>query len=179
MKSLLGIFIILFGITFLISTGCTVQEERTYTDAEIQSLMDGYTQLWNSGDVELISTLYTEDCVRHNADVGDSNGPDGVKEFVEWVYNAYPDFKVTFGEPMKFKDGIAIYFTATGTNNGPLSEDMPATGKAVSFTGIGVSKIENGKFKEEWVYYNQLYIYKQMGYELELEDEDDDEEDDD
>ena len=166
MKSLMGIFIL--GITLLISTGCTVQEERTYTDAEIQSLMDGYTQLWNGGDIELISTLYTEDCVRHNADVGDSNGPDGIKEFVEWVYTAYPDFKVSFGEPMKFEDGFAVLWTATGTNDGPLGEDMPATGKAVSFSGVGVSKIENGKFKEEWVYYNQLYIYKQMGYTLVL-----------
>ena len=177
MKSLLGIF--LFGITLLISTGCTVQEERTYTDAELQSLMDNYTQLWNGGDIELIKTLYTEDCVRHNADVGDSNGPEGIKGFVEWVYGAYPDFKVTFGEPMKFKDGFVMLFKATGTNDGPLSEDMPATGKDVSFNGVGVSIIENGKIKEEWVYYNQLYIYEQMGYELELDDDDDEEDDDD
>ena len=168
MKSLMGIFIFLLGITLFISTGCTPQEERTYTDAELQSLMDDYTQLWNGGDIELINTLYTEDCVRHNADVLDSNGPDEIKEFVEWVYNVYPDFKVTFDEPMKFKGRIVIFFKATGTNDGPLNENMPATGVAVSFTGVDVSKIENGKFKEEWVYYNQLYIYKQMGYTLVL-----------
>ena len=136
MKNLIGILIL--GIALLFSTSCTVQEERTYTDAEVQSLMDGYTQLWNGGDLELINTLYTEDCVRHNADVGDSNGPDGIKGFVEWVYNAYPDFKVTFEEPMKFKDGFAVLWIATGTNDGPLNENMPATGKAVSFTGSGI-----------------------------------------
>ena len=177
MKNLIGILIL--GIALLFSTSCTVQEERTYTDAEVQSLMDGYTQLWNGGDLELINTLYTEDCVRHNADVGDSNGPDGIKGFVEWVYNAYPDFKVTFEEPMKFKDGFAVLWIATGTNDGPLNENMPATGKAVSFTGSGISKIENGKIKEEWVYYNQLAIYEQMGYELELADEDEEEDEDD
>ncbi len=169
---------ILFGLAIVLLIGCTPQEERTYTDTELQSLMDNYTQLWNGGDLELINTLYTEDCVRHNADVGDSNGPEGIKGFVEWVYNAYPDFKVTFEEPMKFKDGFAMLFRATGTNDGPLSEDMPATGKAVSFNGSGISKIENGKIKEEWVYYNQLAIYEQMGYNLELEDEDEEEDDD-
>ena len=177
MKSLLGIFFL--GITFLISTGCTVQEERTYTDGELQNLRDGTTELWSGGDLELVNTLYAEDCVRHNSDVGDANGPEEVKEFVKWVYNAYPDFKVSFGEPMKFEDGFAVLWTATGTNDGPLSEDMPATGKAVTFSGVGVIKIENGKYKEEWVYYNQLYLYKQMGYELELEDEDEDEDEDD
>ena len=54
MKSLMGIF--LLGITLLISNGCTVQQERTYTDTELQSLIDDYTQLWNGGDIERIST---------------------------------------------------------------------------------------------------------------------------
>ncbi len=178
MKNLLGIFIFLLGITLLISTGCTVQEERTYTDSELQSLMDGYTQLWNGGNLELINTLYTEDCVRHNPDNTDANGLDGIKEFVEGVYTIFPDFKVTFDEPMKIKDGIVIRWTAIGTNDGPLSEDMPATGKAVSFSGIDVVKIENGKLKEEWVYFNELPMLKQLGYELELADEDEEEDDD-
>ena len=176
MKSLMGIF--LLGITLLISTGCTIQEERTYTDTELQSLRDGATDLWSGGNIELVSTLYSDDCVRHNADVGDSNGPEEVKEFVKWVYNAYSDFKVTFGDPMKFEDGFAVLWTATGTNDGPLNENMPATGKKVEFNGVGIVKIEGGKYVEEWVYYNQLYIYNQMGYELELEDEEDDEDDD-
>ncbi len=74
---------------------------------------------------------------------------------------------------------LLVLWTATGTNDGPLGEDMPATGKGVSFSGVGVIKIENGKYKEEWVYYNQLYVYKQMGYELELEDEDEEADEDD
>ncbi len=156
-----------------------MQEERTYTDAEIQSLRDGTTDLWKGGDIELVSTLYTDNCVRHNADIGDSNGPEEVKEFVKWVYNAYPDFEVTFGEPMKFEDGFAVLWTATGTNDGPLNENMPATGKKVEFNGVGIVKIEGGKYVEEWVYYNQLYIYKQMGYELVLKYKDEEEDDDD
>jgi len=50
---------------------------------------------------------------------------------------------------------------------------------AVGGSTYDISIIENGKIKEEWAYYNQLYIYEQMGYELELEDEDEEEEDDD
>jgi predicted ester cyclase len=67
---------------------------------------------------------------------------------------------------MKFKDRTVTTFKATGTNNGPLAEDMPPTGKKMSFNGVTISKIENGKIIETWVYYNQLPLYKQLGYKL-------------
>jgi steroid delta-isomerase-like uncharacterized protein len=157
---------ILILLSIFIYIGCQPQEERTYTDAELKLIMDNYRQLWNSGDTDLVDTIYAEECVRHNADVGDSEGPEGVKGFVKWVYTAYTDFKVTFDEPFEFKDRIVTQWTATGTNDGPLNENMPATGEKVAFSGIGMSIINNGKITEEWVYYNQLPIYGQMGYEL-------------
>ena len=67
---------------------------------------------------------------------------------------------------MKFKDRTVITYKATGTNNGPLGENMAATGKKMSFSGVSISKIENGKITEEWNYYNQLPINKQLGYKL-------------
>ena len=162
------IFVILLLISIFIFNGCQVQEERTYTDAQFQSFMDNSRQLWTGGNVDLVDSLYAEAAVRHNADVGDAKGPEEIKKFVQWVYTAYPDFKITFDESFKLKDRIVIHWTATGTNNGPLSENMPPTGAKVSFSGISISTIENGKITEEWAYYNQLPIYKQMGYELVL-----------
>ena len=168
--SFLSLFILIL-LSIFIYIGCQQQEQRTYTDAELQTIMDSNTQLWNSGDTDIVDALYAEGCIRHNADVGDSEGPEGIKEFVNWIYTAYPDFKVTFDSPFKFKDRIVTHWAATGTNDGPLNENMPATGKKVSFTGVGISTIENGKITEEWVYYNQLAVYTQMGYELALKTE--------
>lgn len=162
------IFVILLLISIFIFNGCQVQEERTYTDAQFQSFMDNSRQLWNGGNVDLVDSLYAEGAVRHNADIGDAKGPEEIKKFVQWVYTAYPDFKVTFDESFKLKDRIVIHWMATGTNNGPLNENMPPTGVKVSFSGIGMSTIENGKIAEEWSYYNQLPIYNKMGYELVL-----------
>jgi predicted ester cyclase len=171
--SFLSLIIILLFSVFIYN-GCQQLEERTYTDAEVQTIMDSNTQLWNGGDIELVDSLYAEGCVRHNADVMDSNEPEGVKKFVKWVYTAYPDFKVEFKEPMKLKDRIVVQWIATGTNDGPLSENMLPTGKKVSFTGIAMSIIENGKITEEWAYYNQLAVYA-LGYELVLKGEEEEE----
>ena len=166
--SFLSLFILL---SLFIYGGCQPQEERTYTEVEMQAIWDNNDQLWNGGNLDLVDALYAEGCVRHNADMGDSEGPEGVKEFVKWVYTAYPDFKVSFDKRFELKDRTVALWSATGTNDGPLSEDMPATGKKVSFTGLAMSVIENGKITEEWVYYNQLPLYSQMGYELVMKQE--------
>ena len=76
------------------------------------------------------------------------------------------DFLPLFDERFELKDRIVSLWSATGTNDGPLNEKMPATGKKVSFSGLAMSVIENGKIIEEWAYYNQLPLYSQMGYEL-------------
>ena len=159
-------FLIFIFFSIFICNGCQPQEERTYTEAELQALWDNNMQLWNGGNVDLVDAMYAEGCVRHNADMGDSKGPEGVKKFVKWVYTAYPDFKVSFDKRFELKDRIVTLWSATGTNNGPLNEKMPATGKKVSFSGLGMQVIENGKITEEWAYYNQLPLYSQMGYEL-------------
>ena len=161
----------LFLITIFICSGCQPQEERTYTDAEVQKIFDNATKLWNGGAIEIVDTIYAENSVYHNADFMEAKGPAEIKEFVKWVYTAYPDLAVTLDEPMKFKDKIVITYKATGTNNGPSGENMPATGKKMSFNGVSISKIENGKITEEWNYYNQLTINKQLGYKLVLVEE--------
>lgn len=163
--SLAGFFIFLL-FSIILCNGCQQQEERTYTDAQLKAIMDNNLQLWNGGNADLVDSLYAEGCVRHNADAGDSEGPDGVRKFVNWVYTAYPDFKVVFDQRFELKDRIVTLWSATGTNDGPLSEKMPATGTKVSFTGISMAVIKDGKITEEWAYYNQLPIYTQMGYEL-------------
>jgi steroid delta-isomerase-like uncharacterized protein len=163
--SFLSLFILL---SLFIYGGCQPQEERTYTEAEMQAIWDNNDQLWNGGNLDLVDALYAEGCVRHNADMGDSEGPEGVKEFVKWVYTAYPDFKVSFDKRFELDDRLVAHWSATGTNDGPLNENMPPTGKKVAFTGLAMSVIENGKITEEWVYYNQLPLYSQMGYELVL-----------
>jgi steroid delta-isomerase-like uncharacterized protein len=170
MKKLFALFLCsLFTVIILIS--CERQEERTYTEAQAQMNKDNATKLWNGGDLSIVDTLYSQNCIYHNSDIADLKGLAKIKDFVKWVYTAYPDFTIMLSEPMKLKDRIVFTFNATGTNNGPLDENMPATGKKMSFTGVSISEINNGKITEEWIYYNQVPIYKQLGYKLVLEEE--------
>lgn len=170
MKKLYALLIPLLFSLF-ICCGCQQKEERTYTDAVAQKNKDNATILWNGGDLAIVDTLYSSDCVYHSADFLDAKGPEEIKKFIKWVYTSYPDFAVTLDEPLKLKDRVVFTFKATGTNDGPLGENMPPTGKKMSFNGVSISMIENGKIVEEWVYYNQLPLYKQLGYKVVLAEE--------
>lgn len=170
MKKHIAFFsLLLFSV--VIYHGCQPQELRTYTDAELQKNTALAEKLWNGGDVAIVDTLYSPDCIYHSADFFEAKGPEEIKKFVKWVYTAYPDFAVVLDKPLTFKDRVVYTYKASGTNNGPLGENMPATGKKMSFNGVSIIKLENGKISEEWVYYNQLAIYKQLGYVLRLPEE--------
>ena len=62
---------------------------------------------------------------------------------------AYPDFKATIDEQIAEGDRVVTRITCTGTH---LGDDMgvPATGRKVTFTGIAIDRIENGKVVEMW-----------------------------
>ena len=170
MKKSIAISLFLVLVIFICS-GCQQQEERTYTDAEVQKNMENATELWNGGNIEIVDELYSDNCIYHNADLGDVKGPAEIKEFVKSIYSTYSDFAITLSEPMKLTDRVVFTFMGTGTNDGALGENMPPTGKKMSFTGVSITKIENGKITEEWLYYNQMPIFNMLGYKLVLEEE--------
>jgi C-1 hydroxylase len=52
--------------------------------------------------------------------------------------------------------------TFTGTNTGEWMGLAP-TGKKVSYTGVTIRRISNGKYAEGWTIYDFLDFYKQLG----------------
>jgi steroid delta-isomerase-like uncharacterized protein len=161
-------FLTLLLFSTLIYYGCQQQEQRTYTDKDIQKNKGFAEKLWNGGDLAYVDSLYPPDCLYYSADAFQAKGPEEIKKFVKWVYTAYPDFALVLDKPLMFKDRVVFTYKASGTNTGSVAENMPATGKKMSFNGVSILKMQNGKIAEEWSYYNQLAIYKQLGYVITL-----------
>ena len=89
--------------------------------------------------------------------------------YVTSLRTAYPDFKATIQEQIVKGDKMITRWTATGTNTGPLQTPMgelPPTGKAMSVPGAEILTLVNGKITEDWIFYNMLYSYTQLGFTL-------------
>jgi predicted ester cyclase len=80
---------------------------------------------------------------------------------------AFPDYQITIDDQLVEADNVATVWTASGTHQGEWAspiEPVPATGKAVTWTGTTTLRIAEGKITEvigtNW---DHLGILQQLG----------------
>jgi steroid delta-isomerase-like uncharacterized protein len=59
-------------------------------------------------------------------------------------------------------DKVAVCFTVKGTHDGAF-QGVPATGKRYELSSMTVWRFVDGKIAEEWVFFNDLDLYRQLG----------------
>jgi steroid delta-isomerase-like uncharacterized protein len=120
-------------------------------------------ELWTKGDLTVIDQLYSDDCVFH--DLGspeDIHGRDGLKQYARMYRTACPDLQCTVEEVMAEGDKVALRWVSRGTHQGDLMGIAP-TGKQVTFRGIQMQRISEGKIEEEWAGFNTLGALQEIG----------------
>ena len=89
-------------------------------------------------------------------------GIEGAKEHLIGVRQTYPDLKLTVDKQIAEGDWVATCITARGTHKGSWLGIKP-TGKQVSFTGVNIEKVENGKITEHGGAANLLIQFLEIG----------------
>lgn len=105
---------------------------------------------------EIHSKEFIAHAGRNNADLAAD------LQFAKAWRQAFPDGQYSIDRVIAEGDFVVVQFTGRGTNTGPW-HGMPATGKPMEIPGIGIYRIAEGKIVEEWVEYNMLSIYRQLG----------------
>ena len=103
--------------------------------------------MFNRKNLNAIDELCAPGFVDHSAMLGQSPGPQGLKDsFGQWL-QAFPDMSATVHEMVAEGDIVVARLTIQGTHKGPLMGTAP-TGKKVTFRGIDMVRIKNGKATE-------------------------------
>lgn len=121
-----------------------------------------FAEAINTGNYSLFNDVVAADCVDHDPAPGQVAGPEGYRTLFSEMRQAFPDMKVEVAELVPGEDVFAFAYTFTGTHKGPLL-GIPATGKAVKFRGLQISKFNNGKMVERWGSSDQLGMLQQIG----------------
>jgi len=146
--------------------GCRQQAQVALTEEEVEALFASYMEILNEGNLALADEVIDSGFVMHHCGLPENLvGIEALKDFITNSLTPFPDFRMTIDEIIVKDDKVAWYWSATGTNTGPFG-DLPPTGNRVELTGLGISRIANGKFAEEWFYYNMLDFYQQLGFTL-------------
>jgi len=153
------------GILFAMFGCATVQKGGELSEQEIKALTAQSLDIWNKGDLALVDKVFASEFMRGEVDISppiiDS---DALKRYVVTIRTSYPDLNIKIDEMIVKGDRIITRGTVTGTNTGPGL--IPPTGKKIKFSYVLISRIVDGKFAEQLIYYNDAAILKQLGYTI-------------
>jgi steroid delta-isomerase-like uncharacterized protein len=115
----------------------------------------------NHRDFQRFEEIHTKDFVKHY-----NNSP--AENLSEEMQDAKGQFDsssdLTFTENWMIAEGdkVAVCFTAKGTHDGAF-QGVPATGKRYELSAMTVWRFAGGKIAEEWVFFNDLDLYRKLG----------------
>ena len=130
---------------------------------ELERLLSGIGEGWNSHDVERIISFFADDCLYEDLAVGVAKrGKKEVTEFIREFFAGFPDVKFEIRGCFSTNDRVCIEWVMTGTHSGDLP-GMPATGKAISIRGVNVKEIKDNKVTRHTDYYDMATLLRQLG----------------
>lgn len=116
-----------------------------------------------NGDVDVIDEALTDGYVGHTPGTPEGiRGPDGFKQFVRALREAFPDLEVTIDDRIVTDDAIVDRYTLRGTHEGKFRGIAP-TGTEIEFTGIVVHYVDNGKVRKDVAEFDVLDVVQQLG----------------
>jgi steroid delta-isomerase-like uncharacterized protein len=122
-----------------------------------------YEEVWNKGNLEAADGIFAEDYVRHDLRPGDAPaGPEGQKLVAGMFRAAFPDVHLGVEFMIAEADMVVARWTMRGTHRGAWG-GIPPTGKRVSFTGVNIFRITEGKVVEIWNHRDDLGLSEQLG----------------
>jgi len=119
-------------------------------------------ETFNRGNLDVTDEVIAPSFVRYKANVPGREGPEGYKQLVKVFRTAFPDLRVTIEDMIAEGDKVAIRQTYRGTHKGDLMGNPP-TDRPVTFTGMCLYRIADGKLAEEWIEYDALGMMQQIG----------------
>lgn len=120
-----------------------------------------YEEILNKGKLELFDELCAPNFVKHAIPPSPDFGIEGSKQSVKMLLEAFPDIKYTVEDMIEEGDKIVARWTAQGTHKGSFM-GIPPTGKQISFSGIEIIRIKDGKAVEEWEELDRAGLMQQL-----------------
>ena len=120
-------------------------------------------EAWNAGDFSSVSRLYPANYVLHDPSApAPIENPDALGQMIRTFRAAMPDFQMHIERMVGEGDFVAWQFLCTGTQSGPFMT-IPPTNRQVSISGTVTSRFEGEKWVEDWVNWDALGYFQQLG----------------
>jgi len=129
---------------------------------ENKKIVRRYQEIYNSNDLEVLDEVVSEDLLTPKIMPGIPSGMEGAKAAHRIMLGGFPDYQTVIDDLVAEGDKVAARITMSGTNTGTFM-GIPPTGKRISFTGIYIARIANGKIVEHWGEEDSISLLQQLG----------------
>jgi predicted ester cyclase len=129
---------------------------------ENKRIVRRYQDIYNSNDLDALGEVLSEDLQTPKIMAGIPTGIEGAKAAHRMMLAGFPDYQTTIDDLIAEEDKVVARITMSGTNTGSFM-GMAPTGKPVSFTGIYIARIVNGKIVEHWGEEDGVSLLQQLG----------------
>ena len=120
-------------------------------------------QFHNQGRIhEVIEQCFAAEFRNHSAPPGLPPTREGNEMFATAFRQAFPDYQVTIHDVIGEGDKVVTRKTFAGTHAGDWM-GVPASGRKISFGGIDIVRIADGKVVEHWGEFDMLTLLQQIG----------------
>jgi steroid delta-isomerase-like uncharacterized protein len=118
----------------------------------------------NQGNAAVLDETLAPDFVSYGAG-GTQNvaGAAAFKQFFLAFLAAFPDLYIDNHQTVASGNKVAVRGTLSGTHQGNFMGMAPATGKKITWTGIAIFEIENGRCVRRWAENDDLSFMTQLG----------------
>jgi steroid delta-isomerase-like uncharacterized protein len=159
------IAVVLLGMTSATSAPTVAQEASpAASPAALPPLLAAWATAVNSGDVDQVLALYTDDALWEEVAIGlAAQGPDEIGAHLDRLFTAVPDitFDVTGG--FVAGDRAVVEWVVSGTYTSDFPGLPPAAGQHFSFRGASVFELADGKIRRYTEYWDAYVFLVQLG----------------
>jgi len=121
-----------------------------------------WEEIFNKGDVSLIDDLVAVDYLNHDLVPGETPGSEGLKGFILYLRNAFPDIHFDIEQTVAEDDLVVSRWQSTATHRGEFM-GIPPTGLSAVLNGMAIHRVENGKIVEAWNNWDALGLLTALG----------------
>ncbi|MFS8803337.1 ester cyclase [Synechococcus sp. R55.6] len=129
------------------------------TPAEI--VRNYHTRLWGKGDLSAVEAFWLPTAKVHMTGFS-GNGVEVVRADVERYFGAFSQVETQINHLIGERDWVVLHWTTSGFHVGTY-DNIPATQKRITMTGIDLFRLEDGRFAECWSVWDGMSVYEQLG----------------
>jgi len=133
---------------------------------ENKAIMRRLVEAFNKHNVVLWDEFIAPDFVDARNTPFELRGLDSFKKYETDFIKAFPDYHETIEDIIAEGDKVWVHFKVVGTHTGEwnfFGISLPPTGKKITYTGVGIWRIFDGKVVERKSVRDMLDFLRQLG----------------